>query len=721
VKGLALDLAKMLARKDKVVGQNNDGILYLFKKNKVTFFHGVGSFEGRSGDAWTIKVDGAKPATLEATHVIVATGSKPRALPGTPMDNVRVLDNEGALAIPDVPKRLGVVGAGVIGLEMGSVWRRLGAEVTVLEALPAFLGAADEAVAKEALKVFTKQGLAIRMGVKITGVKVGKSDVAVDWTDAQGAAQSATFDRLIVSIGRVPYTATLGAESVGLQLDERGFVTVDAECRTNLPNVWAIGDVVRGPMLAHKAEEEGVAVAERIAGRARARRLQHRPLGDLHVARDRLGGTERAAAQGRQCRVQGGHLSLPGQWPCPRPRRHHGLRQDARRCADRPHPRRAHHRSVCLGAHRRGRGGDGVRRLERGPRAHLPRASVALGSHQGSRPRGARPHAELLAGPSRAPRGLGYSRTRTPSPNGTPRRATRRRRRMLDDQIARREGALIDYLEPLLAARQSTLDHAQIAALDRLQQLADELTAFRAARASRLKRIFAPPDVPRGVYFFGGVGRGKSFLMDSFFATVPVRRKTRVHFHAFMRDVHVALAQVKDQPDPLLVVAADIARKWRLICFDEFHVSEIADAMILGRLLTALFEAGVVFVMTSNYAPDQLWPNGPHARPVPADDRADQAMARRGRARRGRRLPPARARAGAHVPRPGGTGGRRRPRAHVRRHAHRCRRGPRVTIEGRTMTASGARAARSGSISRPCAMVPGPSATTSRSPAASRS
>jgi cell division protein ZapE len=181
---------------------------------------------------------------------------------------------------------------------------------------------------------------------------------------------------------------------------------------------------------------------------------------------------------------------------------------------------------------------------------------------------------------------------------------------MPDDQITQREGALIDYLEPLLAARHSTLDHAQLAALDRLQQLADELIAFRAARRSTLKRLFAPPDVPRGVYFHGGVGRGKSFLMDSFFATVALRRKTRVHFHAFMRDVHVALAQVKDQEDPLQVVAAGIARKWRLICFDEFHVSEIADAMILGRLLTVLFESGVVFVMTSNYPPDGLWPNG---------------------------------------------------------------------------------------------------------------
>src|SRR3954471_6824841 len=158
---------------------------------------------------------------------------------------------------------------------------------------------------------------------------------------------------------------------------------------------------------------------------------------------------------------------------------------------------------------------------------------------------------------------------------------------MPDDTIARREGALIDYLEPLLAARHSTLDHAQIAALERLQRLADELTAFRAARTSRLKRLFAPPDVPRGVYFHGGVGRGKSFLMDSFFATVPVRRKTRVHFHAFMRSVHVALAGLKDQPDPLADVALQIARRSRLLCFDEFHVNDIADAMILGRLLSS--------------------------------------------------------------------------------------------------------------------------------------
>jgi dihydrolipoamide dehydrogenase len=266
VKGLAIDVKKMLARKEKVVAQNNDGILYLFKKNKIAFFHGHGAFAGKAGAAWTLRVDGGTPAELVATHVIVATGSKPRALPMIAIDNERVLDNAGALAMSAVPKRLGVVGAGVIGLEMGSVWRRLGASVQVLEALPAFLGAADEAVAREARKLFAKQGLAIETGVDITAVKLGRADVTVEYTDAAGKPQAVTFDKLIVSIGRIPNTDALGTEAVGLALDERGFVAVDGECRTNLPNVWAVGDVVRGPMLAHKAEEEGVAVAERIAG-----------------------------------------------------------------------------------------------------------------------------------------------------------------------------------------------------------------------------------------------------------------------------------------------------------------------------------------------------------------------------------------------------------------------------------------------------------------------
>jgi dihydrolipoamide dehydrogenase len=266
IKGLAIDVGRMLARKAKVVAQNNDGILFLFKKNKVSFFHGRGSFAGKADGGWTIRVDGAKPAELLAKQVIVATGSKPRELPGVAFDEKLVLSNDGALAMPLVPKRLGVVGAGVIGLEMGSVWRRLGSEVTVLEALPVFLGAVDGAVAKEAAKAFAKQGLAIHTGAAISKVTSGKDDVTVEWKDAKGEAHKDVFDRLIVSIGRVPHTAGLGADAVGLALDAKGFVVVDDDCRTNLDGVWAIGDVVRGPMLAHKAEDEGSAVAERIAG-----------------------------------------------------------------------------------------------------------------------------------------------------------------------------------------------------------------------------------------------------------------------------------------------------------------------------------------------------------------------------------------------------------------------------------------------------------------------
>ncbi|WP_290871152.1 dihydrolipoyl dehydrogenase [Aquabacterium sp.] len=266
VSGLKMDVAKMVGRKDTVVKQNNDGILYLFKKNKVSFFHGRGSFVKADGGLYEIAVAGEKPETLVATHVIVATGSNARALPGAPFDEKLILSNDGALNIADVPKKLGVIGSGVIGLEMGSVWRRLGSEVTILEAMPTFLGAVDEQVAKEALKLFTKQGLKLQLGVKIGEIKTGKKGVTVAYTDAAGAEQKGEFDKLIISIGRVPNTIGLNTEAVGLALDERGAIVVDADCKTNLPNVWAVGDVVRGPMLAHKAEEEGVAVAERIAG-----------------------------------------------------------------------------------------------------------------------------------------------------------------------------------------------------------------------------------------------------------------------------------------------------------------------------------------------------------------------------------------------------------------------------------------------------------------------
>jgi dihydrolipoamide dehydrogenase len=266
LKDLTIDIAKMLGRKDTVVKQNNDGILYLFKKNKVTFFHGRGSFAAAKDGVYEINVAGDASEVISGKHIIVATGSNARALPGALFDEENILSNDGALRIPAVPKKLGVIGAGVIGLEMGSVWRRLGSDVTVLEGLPTFLGAVDEQIAKEAKKAFDKQGLKFEMGVKIGEIKSAKKGVSVAYTNAKGEAQTLDVDKLIISIGRTANTIGLNAEAVGLKLDERGMVIVDDDCKTNLPNVWAVGDVVRGPMLAHKAEEEGVAVAERIAG-----------------------------------------------------------------------------------------------------------------------------------------------------------------------------------------------------------------------------------------------------------------------------------------------------------------------------------------------------------------------------------------------------------------------------------------------------------------------
>ncbi len=263
VSGANVDIGKMQARKDAIVTKMVKGVEYLFKKNKITWLPGFGRFVG-GGDTYKIAVGGE---TVEAKYVIVATGSKARHLPGIAVDNEAICDNEGALAFAAVPKRLGVIGAGVIGLELGSVWRRLGSEVTILEALPNFLGACDEAIAKEAWKAFTRtQGLAINLGVKIGTVTKGRSAIVVEYTDDKGAAQKLECDKLVVSVGRVPNTEGLGAEAVGLKVDPRGFIEVDERCRTNLPNVFAIGDVVRGPMLAHKAEDEGVMAAELIAG-----------------------------------------------------------------------------------------------------------------------------------------------------------------------------------------------------------------------------------------------------------------------------------------------------------------------------------------------------------------------------------------------------------------------------------------------------------------------
>ena len=268
--GVKVDIAKMQARKDGIVSKMTKGIEFLFRKNKITWLKGFGKFVS-SGETYMIEVGsgekGSAKETVTAKYVIVATGSKARHIPGIVVDNVSICDNEGALAFAAAPKRLGVIGAGVIGLELGSVWRRLGSEVTVLEALPDFLGVCDQSISREAWKIFTKeQALNIKRGVKIEKVTQKKTGITVDYTDDKGLAQKLECDKLIVSVGRFPNTDGVGAANVGLKVNEKGFIEVDEHCKTNLPNVFAIGDVVRGPMLAHKAEDEGVAVAETIAG-----------------------------------------------------------------------------------------------------------------------------------------------------------------------------------------------------------------------------------------------------------------------------------------------------------------------------------------------------------------------------------------------------------------------------------------------------------------------
>ena len=264
VEGVSIDLGKMLGRKDEIVRTLTQGIQGLFRKNKVTGIHGRGSLLARQGDQWVIGVGDAR---FGARRVVIATGSVPRSLPIAPFDGDRIVDNAGALAFPEVPAKLGVIGAGVIGLELGSVWRRLGSQVTVLEASPAFLAAADETIQKEALKQFQKQGLDLHLGVSIETVEKTEQGVSVLYAE-KGESQLLEVERLIVAVGRIPNTQGLGADTVGLELDGRGFVKVDDHYRTNLPGVYAIGDVIGGAMLAHKAEDEGVAVAELIAGQA---------------------------------------------------------------------------------------------------------------------------------------------------------------------------------------------------------------------------------------------------------------------------------------------------------------------------------------------------------------------------------------------------------------------------------------------------------------------
>lgn len=266
-KDAKIDVATMIGRKDKIVKQFTGGIAMLFKANKITPFYGFGQLQ--PGNVVTVKQHDGSTVELKGTNVILAAGSDSIELPFAKFDGEYIVDNVGALDFTETPKRLGVIGAGVIGLELGSVWKRLGAEVTILEALPDFLAAADAEVAKTSAKEFKKQGLDIKLGAKVSNTQIGgkgkTKEVLVTYTDAEGE-KTLTVDKLLVSVGRRAATRGLLAEGTGVKLDQRGMIEVDEHCHTGVNGVWAVGDCVRGPMLAHKGFEEGIAVAELIAG-----------------------------------------------------------------------------------------------------------------------------------------------------------------------------------------------------------------------------------------------------------------------------------------------------------------------------------------------------------------------------------------------------------------------------------------------------------------------
>ena len=265
VKDASMDVPLMIARKDGIVKKLTGGVGQLFKGNKITYYHGKGKLNaGRQVEV--TPTDGSEPLILDGDHIILASGSIPIQIPNVEFDGEYIVDNVGALDFDTVPASFGVIGAGVVGLELGSVWNRLGAEVILLEALPDFLPIADKDVSKQAARQFKKQGLDIRLGTLVKSAQVKDSQVTVTVEDKNGESQL-TFDILLVSVGRKPFTDGLLSDDSGVQLTEHGQIQVDEKSRTTAPGVWAVGDCVRGPMLAHKASEEGIAVAELIAGK----------------------------------------------------------------------------------------------------------------------------------------------------------------------------------------------------------------------------------------------------------------------------------------------------------------------------------------------------------------------------------------------------------------------------------------------------------------------
>ncbi len=267
IQNISLDISQMQFRRAAIIRQTNEGILWLLRKNRITFVSGKAQIIGKQGESFQLNIVSETSRQLRASNLIIATGSKPRAWQDLPFDETVVLSNTGVLALKEVPKTLAVIGAGVVGLELGTVWRRLGTEVTLFESLPAILPGADHEIASEAMKQFSQQGLSLLTGISVQAVRKTDEGITIQYSTSRGESLKATFDKVLVSIGREPNTENLGIETIGLMTDTRGFIQVDDQCQTSVPNVWAIGDVVRGPMLAHKAEEEGIAVAECIVGK----------------------------------------------------------------------------------------------------------------------------------------------------------------------------------------------------------------------------------------------------------------------------------------------------------------------------------------------------------------------------------------------------------------------------------------------------------------------
>ena len=371
VSGVKLDLPGMMKHKDKVVSDNTKGIEFLFKKNKIDWLKGEGKILGRG----KVAVNGI---AYETKNIVIATGSDVISLPGIAIDEKTIVSSTGAIALDKVPGTMVVIGAGVIGLELGSVWSRLGTKVTVIEYLDRILPGMDNEIAKESQKILTKQGLTFKLASKVTSAK--PSSKGVDLTvepAAGGAAETLKADIVLVAVGRKPFVEGLGLIEAGVALDERGRVKTDGHFKTNIEGVYAIGDVIAGPMLAHKAEDEGVVLAEMLAGQSGHIDYNLIP-GVVYTApRNRRRRQNRRTAQGRRYRLQSRKIPLHGQRARPRDERHRRFRKNPGRRQDRQSSWLPHRRAGGRNADRRNRHRDGIRRNGGRRCPHMPRAPDA--------------------------------------------------------------------------------------------------------------------------------------------------------------------------------------------------------------------------------------------------------------------------------------------------------------------------------------------------------